>query len=209
MRYGTSDAVLRVAANVAEVEVEIKMRARVVGTLGVVTVAFAIYGIVVESPFTWIYVAITVTLGVVVSVIDRLVSLPDRSLWALVGAAFCNLLGGIWLVNGQPLYVYKLVGNMAFDKPAHFFATAMATWAAYEALRFRLSATALGLGFVAVMMGMGASALVEIVEFVASQTMDNVNVGGYSDNMLDLVANFGGSILAAFLAGCSEPLVST
>lgn len=185
------------------------MRARVVGFLGAVTLAFAMYGVVFESPFTWIYVAITVALGAVVFLIDRFVSLPDRSLWALAGAAVSNLVGGIWLVDGQPLYVYKLVGNMAFDKPAHLFATAMATLAAYEALRFRLTATTLGLGFVAVMMGMGAGALVEIVEFGASQTMDNVNVGDYSNNMFDLVANLGGSILAAYFAGRFEPAVNT
>lgn len=175
------------------------------GFLGLATAGFAIYGVVANSPFTWIYVAITVVLGSAVWGIDRFVRFPERALWALVGAALSNLVGGIWLVDGQPLYVYRLIGNMAFDKPAHLFATAMATFAAYEALRFRLNATTMGLGFVAVMMGMGVGALVEIVEFGASLTMDNVNVGGYSNNMFDLVANLGGSILAAFVAGRFEP----
>lgn len=175
-------------------------RTTVISFLTALTGSFAIYGILVDSPFTWIYVAITFVLGVAVWLIDRLVQLPVRALWALVAAAFSNLLGGVFLVDGQPLYVYELIGTMAFDKPAHFFATGMATFAAYEALRGRLDGGPLGLAFAAITMGMGVGAVVEIVEFIANETMENVNVGGYTNNMLDLIANAAGAVVAGLVA---------
>ena len=180
-------------------------RAIVIASLTLMTGAFAVYGVVAGSPFTWIYVGITFVLGSAVWVIDRFVQLPLRALWALVAAAFSNLLGGIFLVDGQPLYVYAVIGEMTFDKPAHFFATGMATFAAYEALRTRLDAQPMGIAFVAITMGMGVGAVVEIVEFIANETMTNVNVGGYLNNMLDLVANAGGAVLAAWVATRLEP----
>lgn len=172
----------------------------VVAALVLVVAASAAYGELVDSPFTWIYVAITVVLALVIGLIHRAVRFPPRVLWGLVGAAAGNLAGGILLVSGQPLYVYDLVGGMRYDKPYHFVATGVAAWAAYEVLAARMpGATRLGVGFLAVMVAAGAGALVEIVEYAGTIVIDNANVGDYDNNMLDLVANLLGAVLAAWI----------
>ncbi len=49
---------------------------------------------------------------------------------------------------------------------------------------------------------MGLGALNEVVEFIASQTMDT-NVGGYVNTGGDLIANMFGSVFAAVLIAVS------
>ncbi len=179
------------------------MTARVViGALAVALVAFAVYGVVVDSPFTWIYVSITAVLGVAVLALHRAVRFPARVLWGLWAAAVGNLAGGIWLVDGQPLYVHQVWGSLRYDKPFHFAATGIAAWAAYEVLLPRMwgSANRWGIGFVAVMVACGAGALVEIVEYVGTLIIENANVGDYGNNMADLVANLAGAVGATSVA---------
>ncbi len=50
------------------------------------------------------------------------------------------------------------------------------------------------------MMASGAGALVEIVEYVGTLLLENSTVGGYSNNMQDLVANSIGALIGAFAA---------
>ena len=52
--------------------------------LGALALA-AVYGEIVDSPFTWIYVVITVVLAGVVTLIHRAVQLPRPVLWGLLG----------------------------------------------------------------------------------------------------------------------------
>jgi hypothetical protein len=47
--------------------------------------------------------------------------------------------------------------------------------------------------------GMGFGALNEVVEFIATLTMPETNVGGYQNTGWDLVANLAGSIVAVLL----------
>jgi len=178
----------------------------VIATLLATLAGFIVYGLAVDSPFTWIYIIITVVLGVAVLLIHRAVRFPPRVLWGLTAAAAGNLAGGIWLVDGQPLYVYKVIGSMRFDKPFHFVATGIAAWAALEVLRPRLRpASTVGVAFVAVMMAAGAGALVEIVEYTGTLILENANVGDYGNNMADLVANLLGAMTAVTLAHLLAP----
>lgn len=174
---------------------------RLFAALTIATVGFAVYGIVVASPFVWVYVPITVVLAIAVYFMHRSVGLSRSSLWALVGVAVGNLAGGIWLVDGQPLYVKHLVGDVRYDKPFHTVATAIAAWAAYEVLASwaegRASRPAAAVAAVLVASGLGA--LVEIVEFVGSIVIENANVGGYGDTMLDLVVNTAGAVVSVTL----------
>ena len=168
--------------------------------LGALTLA-AVYGEAVDSPFTWIYVVITVVLAGLVGLIHQAVQLPRSVLWGLVVAAIGNLAGGILLVDGQPLYVFRLVGDLRYDKPYHFVATGIAAWAAHEVLapRLRGSVSHLAVAAMAVLVAAGAGALVEIVEYTGSIIIENANIGDYADNMLDLVANLAGAVVAVAL----------
>lgn len=174
---------------------------RLVGALTAIVIGFTAYGLAVGSPFVWIYVPITVVLAVAVFFTHRSVQLSLASLWALVGVAFGNLAGGIYLVDGQPLYVKRLLGDIRYDKPFHTVATAIAAWAAYEVIARWADgrATRPAIAVAAVLVAAGVGALVEIVEFVGSITIENANVGGYGDTMLDLVVNTAGAIVAVIL----------
>ncbi len=174
---------------------------RLVGALTTAVIGFTAYGLAVDSPFVWIYVPITVVLAVAVFFIHRSVALSMASLWALVAVAIGNLAGGISLVDGQPLYVKRLLGDIRYDKPFHTIATAIAAWAAYEVIARwaagRASRPAIAVASVLVAAGLGA--LVEIIEFVGSVVIENANVGGYGDTMLDLVVNTVGATVAVIL----------
>lgn len=174
---------------------------RAVGALAVATAAFTAYGVVVDSPFVWIYVSITVVLGVAVFGIHRSVSLSPRSLWLLVAIAVGNLAGGILLVDGQPLYVKHLVGDIRYDKPFHTLATGIAAWVAYDVIsrwaQGRASRPAVAVATVFVAAGLGA--FVEMVEYVGSVVIANANVGDYGDTMLDLVVNAFGAVIAVIV----------
>ncbi len=171
---------------------------RLVGALATGVVSFTVYGLAVDSPFVWIYVPITVVLSVAVFFMHRSVQLSVASLWALVAVAIGNLAGGIYLVDGQPLYVKRLFADVRYDKPFHTVATAIAAWAAYEVIakwgQGRASRPAIAVAALLVAAGLGA--LVEIVEFIGSVVIENANVGGYGDTMLDLVVNTAGAAVA-------------
>jgi uncharacterized membrane protein YjdF len=92
--------------------------------------------------------------------------------------------------------VLKLVGDVRYDKPFHAFATGVAAWACFEALT-RWSGRGGGvIAFSAVMMAAGLASLVEIVEYLGSLIFQTTNVGDYGNNMLDLVANLIGAVIA-------------
>ena len=57
--------------------------------------------------------------------------------------------------------------------------------------------------------GMGFGALNEIVEFMATLTLTETNVGGYENTGWDLVANMIGSIVAATIIHLNSRLRST
>lgn len=160
----------------------------------------AVYGVLVDSPFVWIYVAITIVLGSAVAVVHIWVDLSIRSLWLLVAAAAINLAGGVLLVGGQPLYVLHLWGDLRFDKPAHFVTTGLAAVVAYQVIDGQPAEPGtIPSRSLAVLVAMGLGALVEVVEYVGTLVVPNANVGDYGDNMLDLIANLLGAVAAVVL----------
>ncbi len=175
---------------------------RVVAALSLTTLGFTIYGLAVDSPFVWVYVPVTVVLAAAVYGMHRSVDFSTTNLWWLCAVAVGNLAGGIYLVDGQPLYVKHLFGDIRFDKPFHTVSTAIAAWVAYEVVarwaEGRASRPAIAVAAVFIAVGLGA--LVEIVEYVGSVMIENANVGDYGDTMLDLVVNTLGAVLAVGVA---------
>jgi hypothetical protein len=158
-------------------------------------VALFVYGRAVESPLTNIYTTITVVLVVLLTLIHRSVGFTLPVLCALAVVGMGNMAGGVLLIGGQPLYLAPLFGPVRYDKIFHFGATAVAALASWEALRRWSGASRLsgGLATATVLMAAGAGALVEMVEF------SGTNVGDYGNNMLDLVANMAGAMIATAL----------
>lgn len=169
-------------------------------TIGVATAFFLIYGIAADSPSVNYYVPLTVVLVGVFALIHRSASFTDTTLLALALIGVGNLAGGVLLIDGSPLYELDIIGEIAYDKVFHFTASAVGGWAAYEAMTRWASRRGPVLVFAAVMMAAGGGAFVEVVEYVATLVQERTSVGGYDNNMQDLIANTFGAILGAVVA---------
>lgn len=168
------------------------------------TIGFLIYGIAAGSTSVTYYIPITVFLSGVIALIHRSVDFSTAVLWSLAGVAIGNIAGGVLLIDGAPLYELPMLGSIRYDKVFHMVATGVVAWASLEAIaRWGLRRT-LVLAFGAAMMAIGAGALVEVFEYFGSQIIENNSVGGYSNNMQDLIANTVGAIAGAVLAYLSN-----
>ena len=108
-----------------------------------------------------------------------------------------------WPVDGdkRSFYSWEIIpGILVYDKPVHAFGFGVATWACWCGISATCGSQQPTVGrlTLAALAGMGLGALNEIVEFIASQTMDT-NVGGYVNTGGDLIANGIGALIAVLL----------
>lgn len=161
------------------------------------TAALFAYGRVVESPLTNLYTAINFGLIVLFGLLNIWAKWPLRALWAVSLVGLGNMLGGVLLIDGQPLYTTPVLGPVMYDKVFHAVAAAAMTVLAWEAMK-RWSGVGGhrgGLILFTWLVVMGGGAVVEIAEFIGSSLSD-VSVGDYTNNALDLVANATGAAIA-------------
>ncbi|MGQ0702934.1 MAG: DUF2238 domain-containing protein [Gemmatimonadales bacterium] len=101
--------------------------------------------------------------------------------------------GGFIPSNGQRLYDVSLLG-IRYDKYVHLFNGFAAAF--LMARLFRIQGIALTpvnrVLLVFVVLGLGG--IVEIVEYLVMLTLPKAGVGGYDNNMQDLIANLCGSV---------------
>lgn len=169
-------------------------------TLAAVTVGFWIYGIATDSPFVWYYVPITAVVTGVLFGLHRSFRFSIGVIWGLVMVGIGNLAGGVLMVGDEPLYQLVVLGDIRYDKPFHALATGVAGWASYELISaWGTRRRSHGQAFGAVLMACGAGSLVEIVEFIGSRIFESTSVGDYDNNMLDLVANLVGALVAVLV----------
>ncbi len=173
---------------------------RLLVVLGGVLTGFLIYGIAAGSSPVAYYVPITVVLVGVMAWIHRSVHFSMAVLWGLAAVAIGNVAGGVLLIDGAPLYQLQVLGPIQFDKVFHAVATGVGAWAALEALRSWGVPHTSAAVFLAVMVASGGGALVELVEYVGSILIENDSVGGYANNMQDLIANTTGALVGAVVA---------
>lgn len=163
------------------------------------TIGLFAYGQVVESPLANLYTAITIGLFALFAVLNRLANWPLHALWAASLVGLGNMLGGVILIGGRPLYVVDLSPIPNYDKIFHTVAGAAMFVVAWEAMKHwagdghRFG----GLLLATWLVTMGGGAVVEVAEFVGS-LLGDVNVGDYGNNVLDIVANGLGASLGAF-----------
>ena len=167
--------------------------AALAGTVG----GFLLYALMVDSPSAVYYLPISVVIGIAIVWLDRQVTLTQAVRWGLVGIAIGNLAGGVLLVGGDPLYQLDLIGSIRYDKVFHAAATGVGAWAAFEVLTNLDVRRPPLLASLAALIALGGGAVVEVVEYFGSQILTNANVGGYTNNMEDLVANLLGAIVGA------------
>lgn len=155
------------------------------------TVGLLLYGLSIESPLTGLYTGINVGLFVLFGILHRWARWPLHALWAVSLVGLGNMLGGVLLVDGVPLYTAEFIGAMRYDKFFHAVASGGMVIIAWEAMKrwagegFEFGPMLLVMTFLVVM---GGGAVVEIAELIGS-TLSDVSVGDYANNALDLVAN--------------------
>ncbi len=160
------------------------------------TVALFVYGQAVDSPLTNVYTGINLLLLAFFGVLNRWARFSPAIWWGIAVVGLGNMLGGVLLVGGQPLYMAQVLGPIYYDKVFHAaaaFVCFFVAWAAVErwAGDGRLFG---GMLFITFLATMGGGAVVEIAELIGASVGD-VNVGDYSNNALDLVANAMGAAL--------------
>lgn len=157
---------------------------------------FVGYGIGVESEWIWVYAPISLMFMGLVFAFNRKAEFSNGLLAALAVVIVGNLAGGVLEVRGDILYAFEVAGGVQYDKVFHAAATGVASWAIWELL----GTWGIGRGrfLAALMMGAGGGAFIEMFEFFGTKLFDT-NVGDYDNNMLDMIANFTGSLVALLL----------
>ena len=162
----------------------------------VYTVALFVYGVAVDSPLTYLYTSINLGLFVLFALLHRWAQWPVHAVWAMSLVGLFNMLGGVLLVDGEPLYVVEFIGPIIYDKFFHFMASAAFVVVAWEAMKLWAGEGYHrgGLLIMTWLVVMGGGAVVEVAELIGS-AMSDVNVGTYENNILDIVANGLGAAL--------------
>jgi len=101
-------------------------------------------------------------------------------------------------VNGHRLYDLRLF-KVRFDKVVHFFNALLGTIITFYFFQKNKCHITLFMMMMTVFSVLGVGAIIEIAEYIVTLTVKNNGVGAYNNNMLDLVANFLGSLTAALL----------
>ena len=164
---------------------------------------FVVYGVVVASPATPVYVAEIVGGAVIVAAVHRRAPLGTALLWAVAVWGLLHLAGGMVEMGDGVLYNSRPVPFLPpFDKLVHVFGFGAVTLVVGRVIsvRFRPQSAA-ATAVIAALGGLGVGALVEVFEFAMTRIYDQTNIGGYTNTGWDLVANLVGATAAAAWLG--------
>jgi len=161
------------------------------------------------------YIAVMLVLMGLVWAVNRSVGLSTGALWALSLWGLAHMAGGLvvvpegWPVNAESRVLYSLwliPGRLKYDHLVHAYGFGVTTWVCWQGLKSAVRkrsgsapAPAFGLLTLSAAAGLGFGALNEVIEFVATLTMPETNVGGYINTGWDLVANTVGAVTAVVL----------
>lgn len=149
------------------------------------------------------YGVVMVLLAGAVLALDRRVRLSQAAVLGLLAWALMHLAGGnVDIGGGQVLYNWRPVEWLPkYDQVTHVFGFAVATMVCWECLSAAITGRThkrtrptTGIVIGAVLMGMGLGAANEVVEFIATLTLPDTNVGGYQNTGWDLVSNMIGAV---------------
>lgn len=160
------------------------------------------------------YIVVMVVLISAIFAVHRRSHLSTSLLWCFSVWGLLHMAGGLvqipvsWPYEGphNVLYSFWIIPEkLKYDQVVHAYGFGITTWLCWEALRngvrlrdgYHLAPT-VGVVVLCVAGGMGFGAFNEVVEFVATLTLQETNVGGYVNTGWDLVYN----ALGASAAGC-------
>lgn len=165
-------------------------------------VVFTVVGLAVGSDVTIPYVVLIGILIVLICRLERRFGLGAGVLWGLSLWGLGHLAGGIIPLDGDRTLYNAIVGVelFHFDRLVHMFGFGFATLACGKVLRCWLPGGEItpAAVVVVVLAGLGVGALNEIVEFAATLTLPDTNVGGYVNTGWDLVFDLAGAVVAAW-----------
>lgn len=152
----------------------------------------------------FIYACAIVLVILVVWVFLRRVDYPTWVLVLMQAGILSHFAGAFIPVDGGRLYDTAWAG-LGYDKYVHVF-NAFAGAAVLTTLFDRTGVQFAFRWLVIVMIVLGAGAVLEMVEYMVTLTVPNAGVGGYDNNMRDLIANAVGA-LGYIAAGWAVPRV--
>ena len=166
------------------------------------------------------YIAVMLVLIGFVFWMHLQVELSTDVLWCLSIWGLAHMAGGLvvvpetWPVESQSRVLYSwwlIPGHLKYDHVVHAYGFGIATWVCWQGLATAIerrggrATPTLGLMVISAAAGMGLGSLNEIVEFAATLTIPETNVGGYINTGWDLVANFVGATLSVILIRLRSP----
>lgn len=132
-------------------------------------------------------------------ILTRQINFPSKLLFFAEIIILIHFAGGLIILNESRLYDNFILG-IRFDKYAHIIQTFMGSFILYE-LHFKnlnLKWWIKDLQLIIMMLGIGA--VFEIIEYLITLTIDINGVGGYDNNMQDMISNFiGASVSILFI----------
>ncbi|MDX1681814.1 MAG: hypothetical protein R3336_01725 [Phycisphaeraceae bacterium] len=188
-----------------------------------IAVVTALY-MLIATPWAWVtgngeflfYVLVMLLLIVAVVAFHLKVRLSTGALACLSAWGLSHMAGGLmpvpesWPINGETHVLYSLwlvEGHLKYDHVVHAFGFGVTTWICWQGLASSIAGgpdrravfPTLGRLTLCAAAGLGFGAMNEIVEFIATLTMPETNVGGYINTGWDLVANTVGAVIAAVI----------
>lgn len=161
------------------------------------------------------YIVVMLCLAAAVVAVHRRVGLSQGLLWCLALWGMLHMMGGLLpvpetsLIGGPVRVLYSLwlvPGYLKYDQLVHAYGFGVTTWLFWQALTVvfleitgEAPRPSPGLLTLCAAAGMGLGAFNEVVEFVATLTMEQTNVGGYANTGWDLVFNLFGCVAAALI----------
>jgi hypothetical protein len=168
--------------------------------VAIAIVGFGWFGFATGSPSTVGYLVTTAGCAAAVA-LRRREPLPATLAAALAALSVGHLAGGLVPVGGDVLYNadpgFEL---LQYDHVFHASASAVAVVLLHRHLRDVVPGGVRSMLAVALLGGLGAGALNELVEFLATLAHDGTHVGGYLNTGWDLVANTVGAATGAAIA---------
>lgn len=155
------------------------------------------------------YALVLVPFIAIVHATDARFDYKPIGLWGLNVWMLSHLLGGLASIGQTRLYDFMLipiVGEpyliLKYDQAVHFFCYVVMALLVADVVK-KISAkniTPLVLGVIIALAASGIGAINEIIEFAMVVLLNNQGVGGYINTAIDIVANFLGAVVGAWLS---------
>ena len=131
----------------------------------------------------------------------RKINFTTSVLVAVQVGVLMHFAGGLIHIEGVRLYSQIILG-IRYDKYVHFANAVAMTLFVCSIMSTKFKSTSenrIITAMITMMVVLGLGAVVEIAEYIVTLTVKNNGVGGYDNNMQDLISNFLGTSIAVII----------